>query len=85
MAPLGSSSRGTNSFGNSDGLALLHQGFEGSEVGGLWSDWLSPSDGKSCMLQLSLPPTSLEPIGSLEVSQDDFGLVFFLMHIFTNL
>ncbi|XP_044489531.1 YTH domain-containing protein ECT1-like isoform X2 [Mangifera indica] len=66
VAPLGSSSRGTNSFGNSDGLALLHQGFEGSEVGGLWSDWLSPSDGKSCMLQLSLPPTSLEPIGSLE-------------------
>ncbi|XP_031272692.1 YTH domain-containing protein ECT4-like isoform X2 [Pistacia vera] len=72
-APLGSSGRGANFFGNSDGLGLLHQGFEGPEVGGLWSDWLNPSDGKSCMLPLS-SPTYLKPIGSLELSQDDFGL-----------
>ncbi|XP_044493533.1 uncharacterized protein LOC123216931 isoform X2 [Mangifera indica] len=73
-APLGSSGRGANLFGKSDGLGLLDQGFEGSEVGGLWSDWLSPSDGKSCMLQLSSPQTSLKPIESPELSQYEFGL-----------
>ncbi|KAJ0094802.1 hypothetical protein Patl1_16949 [Pistacia atlantica] len=51
-------------------------GFEGPEVGGLWSDWLNPSDGKSCVLPLSSPTTSLKQIGSLELSQDDFGLDF---------
>lgn len=72
---LGSTSKGGDFLGNSDGLDFFHQGSEGCEVGGLWSNWSKPLNGKSSLLQLSSAAASLTPIRSLEFSRDDFEMV----------
>ncbi|KAL9420665.1 hypothetical protein AB3S75_038271 [Citrus x aurantiifolia] len=71
---LGSTSKGGDFLGNSDGLDFFHQGSEGCEVGGLWSNWSKPLNGKSSLLQLSSAAASLTPIRSLEFSRDDFEM-----------
>ncbi|KAH9708191.1 YTH domain-containing protein [Citrus sinensis] len=71
---LGSTSKGGDFLGNSDGLDFFHQGSEGCEIGGLWSNWSKPLNGKSSLLQLSSAAASLTPIRSLEFSRDDFEM-----------
>ncbi|XP_017606658.1 YTH domain-containing protein ECT4 isoform X2 [Gossypium arboreum] len=61
--PLGSFGRG-NSHGNPGTLGFndLPQGFDGFRSGGLWSDWLRPSDRQRSLTPIS-PAVSPQPIG----------------------